>query len=585
MYSNGNRPFFDRLFNLPNMYIGCFAMQSVLQSSLECYFNQTCLDAVQTEIYSNASINISILDQSQTRFTSKTLLSTLMDSLMIDDWGRIIQYEKYYNQCRPKFCSYPVWTGRNAYFVFTKMIGSIGGLIVGLRIIVPIVVKQIRKWLKPKSIDQLNPTVRPSMKSRLTAKLKQLHSHISELNIFTKELTIDVHRRHRGIVSTRLYLLLLILSVTILIISTSIERQTRHVTHDNPSKETYERLQSNVRYASTLDCPCRHISIPYRKFISIKPHFHQLCSSILFINGSYWLTRVCLPTASLYYPHDDFRLFVLPEFQYLFSLCELANKTVTDALIQFMSTTFTSIRVETRQTIETHANESIFRFRLTTPRTFVRMLDYVRQISQGNSILSYILSNWYFTSSNQSKHQETVTSIPRTYGNCSCAINSSCTAPAFFDSWPVPGFRVGCYPLEALLQSTLECIYDIECIEILHTLYGYVRIMDIPPLNSTYSDPNVTVQSLVDQLMIDEWETGVNYTNYYNACQPISCSYSVNERANIVYIIGNIIGLFGGLSVILKLFTPIIVDIGYYVTRHRQQRQVQPSVSTISIRD
>lgn len=256
------------------MYTGCFALQSVLQSSLECYFNETCLDAVQTEIYSNASINISILDENRTRFAPETLLTTLMDSLMIDDWGRIIQYEKYYNQCRPKFCSYPVWAGRNAYFVFTKMIGSIGGLIIGLRIIVKIVVKQIRKWLRPKSIDQLNSTVnRPSMKSRLIEKFKRFYSHFSELNIFTKELTIDIHSRHRGIISTRLYILLLILSVTILVISTSIEQQTRHIKHDNPSKETYERLQSNVRYASTLDCPCRHISILYREFMSIKPHF------------------------------------------------------------------------------------------------------------------------------------------------------------------------------------------------------------------------------------------------------------------------------------------------------------------------
>jgi hypothetical protein len=74
MYSNGNIDSYELKFFIPNFFIGCFVIQSVLQSSLECFFNQTCLDAVQTEIISNRLINVSILHANTTRFSPKTHL-------------------------------------------------------------------------------------------------------------------------------------------------------------------------------------------------------------------------------------------------------------------------------------------------------------------------------------------------------------------------------------------------------------------------------------------------------------------------------------------------------------------------------
>jgi hypothetical protein len=211
------------------------------------------------------------------------------------------------------------------------------------------------------------------------------------------------------------------------------------------------------------------------------------------------------------------------------------------------------------------------------------MLDYVRQIAQGNGIVSSISSNWHFLSLNTTKHDHSLWSESRSYndGNCSCGINGTCTSPAFIDEWRVPGFLVGCYPLEALLQSTLECLYNVECIEKLKTMYYRMNITT-RPLNLTRSNPYATVQSLVNELLIDRWETNVVYERYYAACKPFSCSYSTTERANLLYIISTIVSLFGGLSVVFKLITPTIVSIGQHVRMNRQRR-IRPSVSVIAI--
>lgn len=590
MFSNGNRDVYEEQFDLPDIYIGCFAIQSVLQSSFQCFFNQTCLDAVQTEILSNYSIDMSILQRNATRFPPKTPFSTLMNSFMVEDWGRKIEYSEYFKRCAPRFCSYPVFLKRNPYLVFTKIIGSIGGLIIGLKILVSILVKGIRKWLRPSTsigMDRSRFSIfvllalflaLPLLKDRIRDLCFRLKTQALELNLFTREITVDAYRRYKGILATRLYILLLILTIAVLIIYTSTEKQTQYITEYNLSREQYERLESNPRYASTLDCPCHQITIPYRTFLSISPRLHQFCWSDFTIDSYYWLNRVCSPTVSLLYPYHDFRLFILPEFQSLFSLCTLADEILTDALAQFMATTFTSIRAVSRETFEKHVNESISRFLSSTPRTFVRMLDDVLQIAHGNGIVSTILSNWHFVSLPKPKHGDVVWTEPRSYANCSCGISSRCTAPAFIDDWRVPGFLVGCYPLEALLQSTLECLYDPVCILRLQTLY-YPDNYTIRPLNATYSDPRATVQSLVKELMVDHWESNVSYEKYYEACQPLSCSYSPYEQANIFYIISNIISLFGGLSIILRIVAPLIVRIGQFFVLYRRQRQLQPVFS------
>ena len=424
---------------------------------------------------------------------------------------------------------------------------------------------------------------RPVLKDRIRASWCHFKQKLKDLNIFTHHLTVDVHRYYAGIIATRFYVLLLILSTTILIIYSSIEKQTFYVVIPQPSQAQFESLQTTVQYASTLDCPCRHISIPYDRFISIRSQFHQLCSSDFAVQNARWMEVIYSPIAALNYPPDDFRIFIVPELQILFSLCTLANETLMDALTMFMSNSLTNVHVQTRETIEKHANESLVRFRRSTPRTFVRLLDYVRQIAQGNGIVSSIFSNWHFLALQNAQQHDSLWAEPRSYNNesCSCGINATCISPAFIDHWRVPGFFVGCYPLEALLKSTLECLYDVSCIDRLNTLYYQLNV-SVRPLDPRRSDPTATVQSLLEELLIDQWETEFIYEKYYTACQPLSCSYLTSERVNVLIITNTIVGLFGGLSVVFRLIAPALISIIHRIVI-RRRRQVNPIVSVIAI--
>jgi hypothetical protein len=42
---------------------------------------------------------------------------------------------------------------------------------------------------------------------------------------------------------------------------------------------------------------------------------------------------------------------------------------------------------------------------------------------------------------------------------------------------------------------------------------------------------------------------------------PLSCTYTITEQPNLIYIITTIIGLFGGLNVALKVIVPALVKI------------------------
>jgi hypothetical protein len=96
------------LFNIRNMFSGCFAIQSVLQSSLECFFDQTCADPVLQRTYEFGDkddkiwINLSILQINSTRFSPNMPVEEIINEMMIEKWGDNINYSKYYEQCEPK---------------------------------------------------------------------------------------------------------------------------------------------------------------------------------------------------------------------------------------------------------------------------------------------------------------------------------------------------------------------------------------------------------------------------------------------------------------------------------------------------
>ena len=437
------------------------------------------------------------------------------------------------------------------------------------------------------SEDSLNPAElsflddRPSCFGRLRSLWLFLKKKILECNVFESEATWHDERRLRTqIISTRIYILLLSVSIVILIIYTWSTSETQTFIVSKPSQTVFERLQANPKYSSTLNCPCQSISIPYGSFISISYYLHQFCASDFIRKSPEWLNLLFYRNATLEYSYLDYRLFAVPQFQWLFSLCDLANVTLINALTLFNSSVLVTGYPYSRENIKAQGNSAIAQFRQSTPRGFVRSLNFIQSMTHGNGIVSATSSNWHFFAFNRNQESDSLWTEPRSYGNdgnCSCGRNATCTSPATIGGWQLAGFLVGCYPLESLLKSTLACLYNVTCINQLKSMY-HPSNLSFSSLDSALSSPDVSVQTLVNELMVDRWESNISYDQYYASCAPLECTYTLNQRTAIIYIVTSSFGLFGGLSATFKLFVPIFVKIAQYLLMRcrRQQTTIVP---------
>ena len=162
---------------------------------------------------------------------------------------------------------------------------------------------------------------------------------------------------------------------------------------------------------------------------------------------------------------------------------------------------------------------------------------------------------------------------------CSCENNFECTFPSAFynisNSIPldeifrsntspiffIPGMKTGCLPRNSLLQSTLECFFDRSCLDIIIHFTG--GLSTISPLNNTTYisrfNINATIDTILNEMMIESWYNRSNFTNYFQSCAPSVCTYSYLQRLSIVYISTTIVGLIGGLNVACNIIAPLVV--------------------------
>lgn len=91
--------------------------------------------------------------------------------------------------------------------------------------------------------------------------LHSLFRHFKTLNLFKDaHTTYDEHRRRTQIVSSRIFIIMLLIIICILATYNGLRIQTQTVTVQEPSLSVCEQLQA--KYGSTIECPCQNISVP-----------------------------------------------------------------------------------------------------------------------------------------------------------------------------------------------------------------------------------------------------------------------------------------------------------------------------------
>jgi hypothetical protein len=129
--------YYPQLAKVTGFVVGCYAIESLLQSTLECFFNTTCLHTILTFFPLPINSTFVVLNLNQTHFDPQTPIETLVNNLFIERWSTVNSFSSYYAQCAPISCTYTFTQRNNALYVLTKLLGLYGGIVVVLRFIVP----------------------------------------------------------------------------------------------------------------------------------------------------------------------------------------------------------------------------------------------------------------------------------------------------------------------------------------------------------------------------------------------------------------------------------------------------------------
>ena len=279
-----------------------------------------------------------------------------------------------------------------------------------------------------------------------------------------------------------------------------------------------------------FSCPCSQVSITYSSFIDFQCSFHPVCTSE-FLTDSY-LQQLFEIYQQLNVRDATANAFTLQgtifsHFQALRILCDLAKDAVQDARQHYLTSSIIFTSMTDQNLFETQINASLARFQSTLSGEFLSNLQLFRGIAQGNAFVSLYSTNWYPVLNNWVSDGK-VYLHPQYYGNCSCLASAFCTQP----SVPyIQGYLVGCTSLEALLQSTIECLYEQTCLDLL------IMYLDLPSTlpqqlnrNETRFSANATINSVFQEMFIETCSSTISYNRFFDQCHPLSCSVTVTNE-------------------------------------------------------
>jgi hypothetical protein len=275
----------------------------------------------------------------------------------------------------------------------------------------------------------------------------------------------------------------------------------------------------------------------------------------------------------------DFRSSAFAQFQALASFCRLSQENVNQSLLIFGSTSFISSRVLSESVFQLQVEDIISRFKLIIPNTFKTQVELISRVIMSNQLMNGLGTSSLlgFRSDEFTKYVQAWvnTYFDQDFNACDCITFPVCPVSfGFYDEFydymsffpPImlimylPGLRSGCMPVDAILSSSLECFYDQSCVD---TIIPYLNIpanftvMNI--LTSSRFPINSTVEAIVSELMIEDWNFNVSYDKYYNQCAPASCTYSKTVQRRFLFLLTTLIGLLGGLCAALDVIVPPVV--------------------------
>lgn len=381
----------------------------------------------------------------------------------------------------------------------------------------------------------------------------------------------------------------------ILILYASLIDRPMTVRISSPSLAIYRHLASGE---PTLRCTCTKIITGYSKFISLAPTYHPVCSSpfVISLPDPYYFLYSNVD--NVHWPMRlgtfDFRIASASLLSIFQTFCSVSHELVEDLLKTFLNKGYVNALLTREDEFIARAQSFITTFQGQTPRSFNRLLQLIQDTTRGNQLLPASYTNSDITiDSNTSIEIEWISPLKE---NCSCVTSMDSCAISFNDfcdrfqlgnggscfptetGWvTIDGLKIGCYIIEGTLRTTLECLYSPPCIQVIFRQISITypdevveQLLTIPPpATDSRFQMDTTLREIMKELMIEKWNSTVNYDGYFEECKPDVCIYTRMIKFDIAATITIVVGLIGGISVILKLLVPFFVG---FIWRNEQLR-------------
>lgn len=147
---------------VPGSTAGCSSIDSLLQSTLECfYLGSNCFSILMNYIQNIYNWNVEdplwpniqpfLYNSTLSNFPPNSSISLITKNIMIEHWNPSYSYKHFYDLCAPSYCTYSERTRtRTITGAITALVSMLGGLVVSLRLITPHLVKLFNRLLSKK---------------------------------------------------------------------------------------------------------------------------------------------------------------------------------------------------------------------------------------------------------------------------------------------------------------------------------------------------------------------------------------------------------------------------------------------------
>ncbi|CAF1606348.1 unnamed protein product [Adineta ricciae] len=380
---------------------------------------------------------------------------------------------------------------------------------------------------------------------------------------------------------TWLYTALRTVCFYVLLYVTLIKMEPKTMAVSNITPDLFAKLHS--QYGRTLSCPCKTTTIPYKNFLTHNVTVHPVCSSD-FVEWP-WIEGLYFENTS-HYGGCDFRTTAHSQFKILSKFCSLSNEMIAQIQTDIANTDLISIELGFEMEIRKAVDGFIKSKRQSVSDQMISFLNYLRTTTQGyflvtalgtNLILGlgtpdYVKLRMYeapvtFLDADGLRRTCAVESpmvpaaLPRVPSELICTYDRS-TMTLMSDSTVVQGFLVGCTPLESLLASKLDCLYNSQCIQLLFDYFPDLNRKHVNPILSSHYQ-NISIMKYLEVLFVEDWSPDIDFSSYFNRCSPSMCTYTITGRTKFLSLLTLFISVYGGLTIILRLIASYSFGIIY----------------------